>query len=72
MKTNNLKTEISLVYLKYKSIKDISELIFLLKKEFNHEYNHEDILNFDVSMTDLEIANRTIDYGYNLENRDTY
>lgn len=72
MKTNNLKTEISLVYLKYKSIKDISELIFLLKKEFNHEYNHEDILNFDVSMTDLEIANRTIDYGYNLENRENY
>ena len=72
MKTNNLKTEISLVYLKYKSIKDISELIFLLKKEFNHEYNHEDILNFDVSMTDLEIDNRTIDYGYNLENRENY
>ena len=72
MKTNNLKTEISLVYLKYKSIKDISELIFLLKKEFNHEYSHEDILNFDVSMTDLEIANRTIDYGYNLENREDY
>lgn len=72
MKTNNLKTEISLVYLKYKSIKDISELIFLLKREFNHEYNHEDILNFDVSMTDLEIANRTIDYGYNLENRENY
>lgn len=72
MLAKNLKTEISLVYLKYKNIKDVSELIYLLKKEFNHEYNHEDILNVDVSMTDIEIANKTIEYGYSFENREDY
>lgn len=61
----NLKTEISLLLSKYENIKDDNELIFLLNKEFDKKYNKQDLLNYYVSMTELEIDNRIVNnYGY--------
>ena len=65
MSNLNLATEISLLLSKYENIKDHNELIFLLKKEFNKAYSKEDILNYYIPMTELEIENRFIEkYGY--------
>lgn len=61
---NELQTRMSLVLSKYESIEDITELILLLEKEFNVKYSEEDILNYYTNITDLEIENRKIDYGY--------
>lgn len=49
---------------KYKSIKDVTELLYLLEKEFNTKYNEEDILNYYLCITDLEIESNKINYGY--------
>ena len=61
---NNLQDQISLLMSKYEDIKDVNELIYLLNKEFKTNYNNEDLLNYYISLTELEIANREIDYGY--------
>lgn len=62
---NSLKTEVDLVLSKYKSIKDRSELIYLLNKEFDKKYSEDDLLNLEIEMTNLEIDSRIIDYyGY--------
>lgn len=62
---NNLKTEISLVLSKYNDIEDVTELITLLNKEFNKNYSEEDLLNYYVNLTELEIENRKINnYGH--------
>lgn len=59
-----LETQISLVLSKYENIKDNTELISLLEKEFNVKYSEEDILNYYLCITDLEIENSKIHYGY--------
>lgn len=56
----NLKDKISSIRLKYKFIKDSNELIYLLKKEYKIEYEKENILD----LTELEIENSKINYGY--------
>jgi hypothetical protein len=61
---NDLETKLSLVLSKYENIKDSTELLYLLNKEFNTKYNEEDLLNYYLCVTDLEIENNKIDYGY--------
>ena len=72
MTESNLKTEISLIYFKYKEVKDNNELISLLNEEFGKQYSLDDIINLDISMTENEIANKIINYGYNLEYKEDY
>lgn len=68
---NNLETQLSLLLSKYKSIKDNSELLYLLNKEFDTKYTEEDLFNYYTSITELEIENNKINYGYFSEYSDS-
>ena len=60
----DLPTKMSLLLSKYKNIKDDDELIFLLNLEFNEKYTKNDILNYYVSISELEIEHRKyMEYG---------
>lgn len=61
---SNLEVQVSLVLSKYRDVKDSAELIYLLNKEFNIQYSQDDLLSLHVDLTELEIADRTIEaYG---------